>query len=452
MSAQAGPGVPEDVSRRAASRSATTTTTAASTCSIGNNGGAPVLLKNNAGEGNHWVGVKLQGTACNRDAIGATITWSVDGDDRSRLKTNGGSYLSSHDLREVLGLGTAAKVGLGRDQVAAAERPRRAAHRRPRRPLRHHRRRQGLELEPRARACTFAGLFLVTLSTLTYQLLLTRTFSVTMSYHFAFVAISVTMFGMAAGAVAVFLRPAVFERARANRHLAIGSAAFAVAIVASYLTHLSIPFVLDASLVTAYGIALTYAALSVPFIFSGIVVSIALTRFPRAGERALRRRSCRRSARVRHCRSDAAADRCADGGAGDGGRCRSGAWLFATVAGRDVQPGDRGFSVARGRLQLGCAGLAVLLTVVAGAHAAAARHNASWLRLVWVRASTAASTRGALEFVFAHPGHRRPRQMGEAVRVGAQHDAPGGSQGARAAPRHRLLRGDGADTVQRQPG
>ena len=51
----------------------------------------------------------------------------------------------------------------------------------------------------RAGARTFAGLFLVTLSTLTYQLLLTRTFSVTMYYHFAFVAISVTMFGMAVG-------------------------------------------------------------------------------------------------------------------------------------------------------------------------------------------------------------------------------------------------------------
>ena len=32
---------------------------------------------------------------------------------------------------------------------------------------------------------------------------------------------------------------------------------------------------------SAYSIALTYAALSVPFIFSGIVVSIALTQFPR---------------------------------------------------------------------------------------------------------------------------------------------------------------------------
>ena len=62
----------------------------------------------------------------------------------------------------------------------------------------------------RAGARTFAGLFLVTLSTLTYQLLLTRTFSVTMYYHVAFVAISVTMFGMAIGALLVFLRPRVF--------------------------------------------------------------------------------------------------------------------------------------------------------------------------------------------------------------------------------------------------
>jgi hypothetical protein len=77
---------------------------------IGNNGGAPVLLKNNAGEGNHWVGVLLQGTSCNRDAIGATITWSFGDVVRRRYKCNGGSYLSSHDMREVLGIGTATTV------------------------------------------------------------------------------------------------------------------------------------------------------------------------------------------------------------------------------------------------------------------------------------------------------------------------------------------------------
>src|SRR5574339_1154255 len=104
----------------------------------------------------------------------------------------------------------------------------------------------------RAGVCTFAGLFLVTLSTLTYQLLLTRTFSVTMYYHFAFVAISVTMFGMAVGAIAVYLRPRWFVSERVTRHLAIGSALFAITIVLSYLTHLAIPFVIEPSVVSVY--------------------------------------------------------------------------------------------------------------------------------------------------------------------------------------------------------
>jgi enediyne biosynthesis protein E4 len=74
---------------------------------VGNNGDAPLLLANRAGEGHHWVGVQLQGTACNRDAIGARLTWSIGGVRRSRLKTSGGSFLSSHDPREVIGLGAA---------------------------------------------------------------------------------------------------------------------------------------------------------------------------------------------------------------------------------------------------------------------------------------------------------------------------------------------------------
>ncbi len=74
------------------------------------NGGAPVVLKNNAGAGNHWLGLRLVGTNCNRDAIGARITWSAGGIKRSRLKSGAGSYLSSHDPREVLGLGPAPQL------------------------------------------------------------------------------------------------------------------------------------------------------------------------------------------------------------------------------------------------------------------------------------------------------------------------------------------------------
>ncbi len=74
------------------------------------NGGAPVLLKNNAANGNNWLGLKLEGVTCNRDAIGAKIYWTAGGKKRYRLKNNGGSYLSSHDPREVLGIGKAAKI------------------------------------------------------------------------------------------------------------------------------------------------------------------------------------------------------------------------------------------------------------------------------------------------------------------------------------------------------
>ncbi len=77
---------------------------------VGNNGEAPLLLKNNAAKGNNWVGLRLEGKESNRDAIGAKIYWTAGGKKRYRLKNNGGSYLSSHDPREVLGIGRAAKI------------------------------------------------------------------------------------------------------------------------------------------------------------------------------------------------------------------------------------------------------------------------------------------------------------------------------------------------------
>ena len=77
---------------------------------INNNGGAPLLLHNEAGRRNNWLGLKLVGTRANIDAVGARVTWGFNGITRSRLKTSGGSYLSSHDPRMVLGIGQAAKI------------------------------------------------------------------------------------------------------------------------------------------------------------------------------------------------------------------------------------------------------------------------------------------------------------------------------------------------------
>jgi len=74
------------------------------------NDGAPVLLKNNAGAQNNWLGIKLVGKKSNPDAIGARVKYQSENWKRTQMKVGGGSYLSSHDPRMVLGLGARRKI------------------------------------------------------------------------------------------------------------------------------------------------------------------------------------------------------------------------------------------------------------------------------------------------------------------------------------------------------
>jgi len=79
---------------------------------ISMNGGAPLLLRNNVGKLNHWLGLTLVGTKSNRDAVGARVIYQASDLKRSRMKTGGGSFLSSHDPRLVLGIGPRTKIDL----------------------------------------------------------------------------------------------------------------------------------------------------------------------------------------------------------------------------------------------------------------------------------------------------------------------------------------------------
>jgi enediyne biosynthesis protein E4 len=75
-----------------------------------NNGEPPVLLRNQGGNRNNWIGLNLVATKSNAASVGTVITWQLGTVKRSRLKTGGGSYLSSHDPREILGVGSATKI------------------------------------------------------------------------------------------------------------------------------------------------------------------------------------------------------------------------------------------------------------------------------------------------------------------------------------------------------
>jgi spermidine synthase len=101
---------------------------------------------------------------------------------------------------------------------------------------------------------TYIGVFLVAMSTLVLEILITRITSVLAWYHLAFFVISLAMLGMTAGAVVVFVRPKWFLPDAIGRRLVAGSALLAIYTL-------------------AYG-----AALAVPFTVSGVVLTLALTR------------------------------------------------------------------------------------------------------------------------------------------------------------------------------
>jgi enediyne biosynthesis protein E4 len=65
----------------------------------------PVLLHNNVGARNSWIGFQLVGTKSNRDAIGAKLTLQAGNRKLVRWISGGSSYLSSHDRRVLFGLG-----------------------------------------------------------------------------------------------------------------------------------------------------------------------------------------------------------------------------------------------------------------------------------------------------------------------------------------------------------
>src|SRR5215213_9891991 len=130
------------------------------------------------------------------------------------------------------------------------------------------------------RLCFYLGLGLITATTLMLQIIETRIISVTSWYHLAFFVISIAMFGLTAGAVWVYLRCESYRSEQLSYHLSVASLGFALTSVLALLIQLTIVTSLPASVMTVVVWTEFAIALSLPFFFSGVVVSLALTRSP----------------------------------------------------------------------------------------------------------------------------------------------------------------------------
>jgi hypothetical protein len=77
---------------------------------IATNHGPAHLYRNDGGNANHWLNVKLEGTRSNRDGIGAVVRVTSAGGTQWQTVHSGSSYCSASDLALTFGLGPDEKV------------------------------------------------------------------------------------------------------------------------------------------------------------------------------------------------------------------------------------------------------------------------------------------------------------------------------------------------------
>jgi hypothetical protein len=125
-----------------------------------------------------------------------------------------------------------------------------------------------------------SGVFLISFSSLLFQMLQTRIMSVISWYYLAFFAISVAMLGMTVGAVWVYLWRERFPPAQLPVTLSDFALLAALAMPASMVLQFCLITSAAASLTMVVSWALLLTVMALPYVFAGVVVSLALTRSP----------------------------------------------------------------------------------------------------------------------------------------------------------------------------
>jgi spermidine synthase len=126
----------------------------------------------------------------------------------------------------------------------------------------------------------YTGVFLISCSTLMLEIIQTRILSVVVWYHLAFFVISLAMFGLTAGAVWVYLNHIRFTEKTLSYDLSYFSALFAVASAICLAVQMTLAPIVTRLVATVWIWAELAICVSVPFFYSGVIMSLALTRSP----------------------------------------------------------------------------------------------------------------------------------------------------------------------------
>ena len=130
-------------------------------------------------------------------------------------------------------------------------------------------------------ARALAAVALVAAALLMTELALTRIFSVVMYYHFAFLAISIALFGLSASGVYAYVRRAHLDRQPTDTLLARQSLVFAAATVVALFVLVRLRVGLNYSPRNLALMLVIYAMAALPFFTGGLVLTLAISRLAR---------------------------------------------------------------------------------------------------------------------------------------------------------------------------
>lgn len=139
-----------------------------------------------------------------------------------------------------------------------------------------------LQTFPKNQSRYYLSIFVLASATLSYQILITRFFSVMLYYHFAFAAISLAMFGLTRGAMEVYGNPARYARERVAVEFARHASWFAITGVGAMIAFLCAPLMIPGEYVPVV-LAIATLAFVKPFTESGVCITLLLTRLPYGG-------------------------------------------------------------------------------------------------------------------------------------------------------------------------
>src|SRR3989442_13529587 len=126
-----------------------------------------------------------------------------------------------------------------------------------------------------------AGIAAVSAALLMTELALTRIFSVTMYYHFAFLAISIALFGLSASGVFIYVMRARLVGAQTRTLLCAGALAHAVATLVALACLVRIRVGLNYSPENLTRMLAIYTLAALPFFTGGAGSALAVRRRPR---------------------------------------------------------------------------------------------------------------------------------------------------------------------------